>query len=70
MAIRIEHYGSDDDFTLLGHTFHGIKDFEDYIELSVYEASLSIPNLRLRQKDSEEDLQCARRRTLASISTF
>lgn len=37
MAIRIEHYGRDDDFTLLGHTFHGIEDLKDYIELNVYE---------------------------------
>ncbi len=39
MAIRIEHYSKCDDFSLLGHTFHGIKDLEDYIELSVDEMS-------------------------------
>lgn len=43
MAIRIEHYSKCDDFTLLGHTFHGIKDLEDYIELSVDEMYSPFP---------------------------
>lgn len=50
MAIRIEHYGSDEDFTLLGHTFHGIKDLKDYIEISVYETSSPFPLSELDKK--------------------
>lgn len=37
MALLTETYNRDEDFTLLGHTFHGIKDLEDYVEMSVDE---------------------------------
>lgn len=43
MAIQIKHFGKNDDFTLLGNTFHGIGDLEAYIELSTYDTSSSFP---------------------------
>lgn len=56
MAIRIEHYGRDEDLTLLGHTFHVIKDLEDYIEPSVYETSSSFPISGSDKKSSKKKI--------------
>lgn len=34
---QISFYGPDSDFEILGHTFHGVRDLEDHVELSLHD---------------------------------
>lgn len=36
---KISFYGPGDDFEILGHTFHGVSDLKDHVELSLYDGS-------------------------------